>query len=148
MKLASLLVGIAFAATVVAQDAPKVKLNLPDKIAPGKTIKGSVTVTFTEGWHGYQNPPLDSSQIPVALSMKAKYVKLGKISYPVGIIKDFAGIRTAVYEGTITIPFEIVAPKKAQILAMAFTLNYQQCNDSSCLHPGSLQYKGTVKVAK
>lgn len=148
MKLASLLVGIAFAATVVAQDAPKVKLNLPEKVAPGKTIKGSVTVTFAEGWHGYQNPPSDPYQNPVALSMKAKYVKLGKIVYPVGIIKDLAGTKTAVYEGTITIPFEIIAPKKAQILALAFTLNYQQCDDSTCLPPGSVQFKGTVKVAK
>lgn len=148
MKLASLLVGIDFAATVVAQDAPKVKLDLPAKVAPGAVIKGTVTVTFADGWHGYQNPPSDPYQNPVAIALKAKGVKLGKVAYPTGMIKEFGGTPTAVYEGTIKIPFEIVAPKKAQSLALAFTLNYQQCNDSTCLPPGAVQLKGTVKVGK
>ncbi len=148
MKLPSILTAIAFATFAAAQQAPTYKLNLPAKVAPGAVFKGSVTVTFEEGWHGYQNPPTDSYQNPIVLSMKAKYLKFKKVSYPEGVLKEFAGAKTAVYEGVITIPFEILAPKRLGKLDMAFTLNFQLCNDSTCLPPGSVQFKGSVKVVK
>lgn len=148
MKLAALLLGFALATAPLAQEAPIAKLKLPAKVTPGSVVKGTLTMTFADGWHGYQNPPSDPYQNPVTIALATKGFKLSKVTYPVGIIKDFAGTKTAVYEGEITIPFEFVAPKKTGKLALTFKLDYQQCNENSCLPPASMTLKGTVDVAK
>lgn len=148
MKLGALILGIAFAGSVFAQDAPTAKLSLPAKATAGTLVKGKLILTFSDGWHGYQNPPLDPYQNPVTLSLTNKGMKLKKISYPVGVVKEVAGAKAAVYEGEIEIPFEFIAPAKPGKLDLAFNLAYQQCNDSTCMPPGALKIKGTVAVAK
>lgn len=131
-----------------AQEPVVVRLELPKSVKPGAVVKGKAMVRFGEGWHGYQNPPSDPYQNPVTLKLDTKGLKLSKVTYPKGVMMDFGGTPTAVYEGEITILFEMVAPKKVGDTPLTFSVNYQQCNESTCLPPSSAQIKVTLAVKK
>lgn len=147
-----LLVALATWATVaaVAQNVPptvSIKLDKPT-VAAGKTLKGTATVSFEPGLHGYQNPPTLDYMIPVSLGLSNKEFKLGKVTYPKGVMKKVAGDTAAVYDGTITITFEAKAPAKVGKYALKFELGYQQCTDENCFPPGTVSAQTNVTVAK
>lgn len=135
-------------AVMAVQEPAEFKIELPKMVKPGAVVKAKAHVTFVDGWHGYQNPPSDPYQNPVKLKLDTKGYKLTKVTYPKGVMKDFGGTPTAVYEGTVTILFEFVAPKKVGSHPLAFTVDYQQCNDSTCLPPADTKAKATLVVKK
>ena len=143
---------IALSSSWLFQDPPaepaKVELKLPIKSgAPGATLKGKFLVTFAPGWHGYQNPPTREYEIPLKVETKTKGVSL-KVQYPKGEMKSFAGAQTAMYEGTVELPFTLTLPKAAGVVSVKFDVNYQQCNSSSCLPPETLSLAEKVTVKK
>lgn len=139
---------MALAPIQEAQPAPaKIEVKLDAKtVAPGGTIKGKVLVTFAPGWHGYQNPPMREYEIPLKIEPAAKGFKV-KATYPKGEMKDFAGAKTLMYEGTVAVPFTATAPKKKGPFKFELNVSYQQCNESTCLPPESQKVAGTVMVA-
>src|SRR5579872_2801579 len=85
---------------------PKAKLVLDKAPAvAGKTFKATLTVTFSEGLHGYQNPPSDPDLIPVVIKAGDKIFAVVKVEYPKGESVTMAGESkpVAVYSGTIKI---------------------------------------------
>lgn len=140
------------AGAAMAQSAPPTITFKFDKAsaAPGATIKGTLTITFADGLHGYQNPPSDQYQIPVKVSVIESGFKLLKATYPKGTDFTMAGEEkpTKVYQGTIKIPVEIKASAKPGTYNVNVKLDYQQCNESSCFPPGEVVAKGTLTVAK
>ncbi len=136
---------------VVAQmegTAPSAKAKVDAaSFKAGKAGKGSVTLTFADGWHGYQNPPSNEFQIPVKLESLTKDVAI-KVAYPKGVEKELMGEKTAVYEGAVTFPFTFTAPKKPGTYKVKLKVSYQQCNDQSCLPPGTITLEVPVKVVK
>ena len=116
---------------------------------PGATIKGKVLVTFADGWHGYQNPPMRDYEIPLKIESATKEIKL-KATYPKGETKDFAGAKTIMYEGTVAVPVTITLPKKAGPVTLKVVASYQQCNESTCLPPqkSTAEEKLVVKNGK
>src|ERR1700704_6426167 len=81
---------------------PTVKLVFPKTAKAGAKVQGTIEVTFSEGLHGYQNPPTDEYQIPVKVSIDTKGFVLAKTAYPKGEMKVIGGDTkpSAVYEGT------------------------------------------------
>lgn len=146
--LVALAVGMALPA--FAQNVPPtVAIKLDKATVPaGKTIKGTATVNFEPGLHAYQNPPTLDYMIPVSLSLANKEFKLGKVTYPKGVVKKVAGDTAAVYDGTIAIAFEAKAPSKVGKYALKFELGYQQCTDENCFPPGTVVAQAGVTVAK
>lgn len=140
---------LSIALPVVAQlpDAPKLvfKLDKPTVVAAG-TFKGTITLTFAEGLHGYQNPPADPNEIPI--SVVAKGAKVLKVAYPKGIEFKMGGADkpSLVYTGTITIPVTFKANPKAGKQAFSVVVSYQQCNEGSCFPPGDLTAKSVITV--
>lgn len=118
--------------------------------AAGSVVKATLTLTFAEGLHGYQNPPADEYQIPVSVSVIEKGFKLVKANYPKGMDFTMAGEAkpTKVYEGKISIPLEIKTGAKPGTYNVNVKISYQQCNDSSCFPPGDLVAKAQLKVVK
>jgi DsbC/DsbD-like thiol-disulfide interchange protein len=137
-SIAFLFLGLQSALTLEAQtaeQAPRVSLKILTKApAPNSTVKGLVTIVFAEGLHGYQNPPTMDYQIPVTVQSDSKGNAIKPV-YPKGTIKEFAGEKSAVYEGTVEIPFTFAAPKKAGTSILTLKVGYQQCNDSGCFPP-------------
>ncbi len=139
----ALVTGAAF-----AQDAPTLKVTIPATAKPGETVKGTVTVTFADGWHGYQNPPSDPYQNPVTVTVDTKGFKLKKATYPKGVVKEMSGAKTAVYEGQISIPVEITVPKQVGKTKVTITVSFQQCNEGTCLPPSAAALKTDITIAK
>lgn len=127
-------------------DPARVELRLGSKTVPmGGTVKGTVAVTFGLGWHGYQNPPMRDYEIPLKVEGATKDLKV-KATYPKGELKDFAGAKTLMYEGTVLVPFTFPAPKKKGVYKFDLNVTYQQCNDSTCLPPETQKVNGSVTV--
>jgi len=148
--LASLPLLIAATAAVAQSTPPTATLKF-DKptAAAGAVVKGTLTITFADGLHGYQNPPTDEYQIPLTVKVIEKGFKLIKVSYPKG--EDYTGSDAKtikVYKGTISVPVEIKAGAKPATYDVNVEVNYQQCNDNACFPPGQVVAKGRLVVAK
>ena len=118
-------------------------------VAAGATVTGHVSVTFPDGYHGYQNPPSEEFEIPVKVSLpKGSVFKIVKINYPKGAPMTVPGETkpSAVYSNTIDISVILKAPAKVGTASLALSLDYQECNASSCLPPDSLPLSTSVKV--
>lgn len=59
-------------AVMAVQEPAEFKIELPKMVKPGAVVKAKAHVTFSEGWHGYQNPPSDPYQNPVTLKLDTK----------------------------------------------------------------------------
>jgi len=125
--------------------APTVKVTFPKDAKAGSQVKGTVEVTFSDGLHGYQNPPSEEFQIPVTVVVDTKGYKL-KVTYPKGAMKVIGGDTkpAAVYEGTIKIPVTLTVPKSGAAGEVKITVKYQQCNDQACFPPDGVS--STVKI--
>jgi DsbC/DsbD-like thiol-disulfide interchange protein len=150
MKMKKPLIAIfsVFAALACAQEniPPTVKVTLPKTVVSGKSVKGTIKVKFAEGLHGYQNPPTRDWMVPVTVSTSTKGAVLAKLNYPKGIMKESAGDRVAVYEGEVTIPFELKVTGKKGNMPITFNVRYQQCNETGCYAPTTVSAKTTITV--
>lgn len=147
--IAAMLV-LAYAPLAPVQEPPadpaRVELRIGTKSVPlGGTVKGTVAVTFAMGWHGYQNPPMREYEIPLKVEGATKDLKV-KATYPKGELKDFAGAKTLMYEGTVLVPISFAAPKKKGPFKFDLNVTYQQCNESTCLPPEVQKVSGSVNV--
>jgi DsbC/DsbD-like thiol-disulfide interchange protein len=124
------------------------KLVLPKTATSGKAFSATVVVTLPDGWHAYQNPPTKDFQIPVTISTTSKTIKIKKITYPKGVMKQFAGELTAVHEGTVKIPVSVILTGKPGANDVAMNVVVQICDDNSCMPPKKLALKGSIKVLK
>jgi DsbC/DsbD-like thiol-disulfide interchange protein len=152
-RLATTVVVVAaMTASALAQegaDAPKVELKLSKtQVQASGQLTGTVTVTFAEGLHGYQNPPSEDFQMPVTVKVDGKTFKLIKANYPKGVDATMAGDPKSfkAYLGTVTIPVTLKAPAKAGSHTLKVVVSYQQCNDQSCFPPGDVAAIAKVKV--
>lgn len=140
----------AFAALVsisaFAQSAPRVSISIPKTAKPGEAVKGTVTVVFEAGLHGYQNPPSQSYMIPLKIESATKGVTLKSIKYPKGDPIKVAGedAPVMVYEGLIKIPVVLVMPKKAGKVDLSLKVKYQQCNESACYPPAEEKVASSI----
>lgn len=145
------LLAAATAALAQGGEPPKATLTF-DKTsaAAGSVVKGTLTLTFAEGLHGYQNPPSDEFQIPVVVKVVENGFKLTKVSYPKGTDFTMAGEPkpAKVYQGTIKIPIEVQTSTKPANYNVNVAINYQECNESSCFPPGTVTVKAPLTVTK
>lgn len=144
-RLTATLLFAALAVGVMAQEAT-LKLTLPKDATAGTTVAGTVTITFPDGWHGYQNPPSDKFQTAITVSSPDKKVVLKKVSYPKGTLEDIGGgEKAAVYTGTIKIPVSIVLSGSGKQTIKLKVLS-QICNQSTCMPPKFTVLSGSINV--
>ena len=147
------------ALTLVQMDEkPTASVKLASGTATvGKPLKGTLTLAFPEGLHGYQNPPSDEFEIPIKITLAESGFKLGQVDYPKGVEMRMEGAEkpTKVYEGTIAIPFILSALPRPRTTPksqpwdgkLSFKVDYQLCNATSCFPPGSITIRIPLKVA-
>jgi DsbC/DsbD-like thiol-disulfide interchange protein len=146
-RLILLLPLVVLACTGWTQAAPKATLVLPKSAKAGKQVKATLRIVFEEGLHGYQNPPTKDYMIPVEVKSATKGLAI-KPAYPKGVVKEFMGEETAVYEGAIEIPILITVPKKTGPLIIKLDVGYQQCTDEACYAPATLSVSGKLTITK
>jgi thiol:disulfide interchange protein DsbD len=98
--------------------------------------------TLTPGWHVNSHKPSEDYLIATeAKPDPAKGVRFEEARYPDGVLKKFAFSETplSVYEGvfTIEVPFRF----DGAVPALSGRIDYQACNDKSCLAPTSVSFK-------
>jgi DsbC/DsbD-like thiol-disulfide interchange protein len=143
-----ILLCLASALSLAQDTAPKAELKLEKSSAvAGSIVKGKIVLTFAAGLHGYQNPPSESYQIPVKVE-PVKGTTLLKAIYPKGEPFLMSGDEkpSMVYANRIEIPIQIKAPAKAGKQVIKLSLSYQQCNESACFPPGTLDLVGKLTV--
>jgi thioredoxin:protein disulfide reductase len=120
-------------------DEELIKLSGAVTQRSGDDVRGTVTAAIANGWHINSVKPLDDFVIPSELKFDPATAELLHADFPPHELKDFTfsgGKKLAVYEGTISIPFQ--ARLKSGAAAIKATLRYQACNDSVCLPPKSV----------
>jgi thiol:disulfide interchange protein DsbD len=131
-------------------DVIKIKsLINTDKVHAEDNFKLAVKVNISEGWHINSDIPHEKILIPTKLTLQQNdNFILKNIIYPqaVDIKPDFADNPLSVWTGEIFIggiiePSKNLAPGKYKII---FNLEYQPCNNQTCLAPNNA--KDTLEV--
>jgi thiol:disulfide interchange protein DsbD len=98
--------------------------------------------TLAHGWHVNSHKPSEEYLIATEARLDpARGVRPGEARYPAGVMKKFAFSPTllSVYEGSFAI--EIPLRLEAAVPALSGRLDYQACNDKSCLAPTSVSFR-------
>jgi len=154
LSLALLLAAIAAQAQLslpgasgLIPDEELIKLSGVVTQRSGDDVRGTVTAAIANGWHINSVKPLDDFVIPSELKFDPATAELLRADFPPHELKDFTfsgGKKLAVYEGTISIPFQ--AKLKSGAAAIKASLRYQACNDSVCLPPKSVSAEISTNV--
>jgi thiol:disulfide interchange protein DsbD len=126
------------------QDHVKIESYLSfDKVYPGSEVKLAVKVNIEDGWHINSNKPYEDYLIPTELTIGITYFELKKVTYPEAhdFKFSFSEKPLSVYEGQIYIGALLETSKdiKPGKYPLKINLNYQACNDRSCLAPTSVE---------
>lgn len=130
---------------------PTVSVSAPPKqVAAGAKLTLTVTLTFADGMHGYQNPPAQEYEIPVTVKIDGKEFKVVKVAYPAGVDAKIGGSDkpTKSYEGVVKIPITLTAPTKIGSKNLKVIVGYQQCDETTCFPPGEVSTTVKVNVVK
>ncbi len=104
----------------------------------------TVKVTVEDEWHINSNKPNDDFLIPTILKLTSTNLNLEikSIKYPVAaeLKFDFSDKPVSVYEKDFIIEAKVKVPETAKpgSYKLNIALNYQACNNSTCLPPNSV----------
>ncbi|HEU5163077.1 MAG TPA: cytochrome c biogenesis protein CcdA, partial [Thermoanaerobaculia bacterium] len=105
----------------------------------GEVVRGTLGITIAEGWHINSAHPKDDFSIPTVAKLSSAGVRFEDLAYPPHVERAFTfagGELLAVYEGSISIPFQGTRTAGGAV-AIDAVVSYQACNDRVCLPPRS-----------
>ena len=122
-----------------------------DKIIAGTDLKIAVKAVTQESWHINSNKPNEDYLIPTELGLtEGSPFNLTKTIYPKSVNVEFAfsDVPVSVYEGEVLFGgvINIPADVKPGDYDLEFTLDYQGCNDISCMAPATVSKTLTISV--
>jgi thiol:disulfide interchange protein len=150
--IATLLGAMYTSAQAQNTDVVSVKLSPSNvKITAGSQVRATLIATIKSPWHINSNKPNEDFLIPSVVTAKAKGIKLAKVKYPEAheINLSFAEQPVSVYEKdasfelTFTVGKNVAAGKQT----VQVTLDYQACDDKTCMPPTSVSATLVVDVA-
>lgn len=116
-----------------------------DKVIPGDAFKLALKVDIKDGWHINSNKPNEDFLIPTKLSVinpGKGFFNLENVVYPEAqeVKLSFSDKPLSVWEGEVFIGGVLKAPTDIQPgnYLLIVKLNYQSCNNSTCLAPISV----------
>ena len=120
-----------------------------NKVYPGSEVKLASRLSIEKGWHINSDKPHDETLIATKFSIDSSSAfKLDKIIYPKAqdIKLSFSDSPLSVWEGDVYIGAVIKASKelKPGQYPLVVALEYQSCNNMSCMPPRII--KDTLKV--
>ncbi|MCK9408444.1 MAG: protein-disulfide reductase DsbD [Bacteriovoracaceae bacterium] len=134
-----------------AQSINPVKISLPTstvEMVAGEQRMVMLTVDIESPWHINSHIPNDESLIATKVSASGNGISLGKTNFPNphDVTFSFSEQPVSVFEGKIDITLTLTAEKNAIAGKQPVTvkLNYQACNDQTCLAPKTVS--ATVEV--
>ena len=147
-----LLTGHSLAQFGLQQEHVKIKSYLSfDKVYQGGEVKLAVKVNIEDNWHINSNKPYEDYLIATELMIDTTHFKIKNVSYPKphDFKFDFSESPLSVYQGEIFIGALVNVPKDLAPgeYPLIVNLDYQACNDKSCLAPTSVQDTIIVQIA-
>lgn len=146
-----------FNATIFAQfpsetDIIKMKAYIDrDRIYPGSEFKVAFVLDIKDKWHINSNKPNDEYLIPTKIKLLSKNFELRGEYYPEPkeYNFNFSNKPVSVYEGVVKFAALVYVPSeiKADFYELFFEIDYQACDNSSCMPPNSIKSKIVVEVA-
>ena len=130
----------------------RARLLLPaESLAKQNSYTILVELQIGTEWHINSNQPLEEFLIPTTISFEqADGVSFGRVDYQEPELRDFSfsDTKVSVYEGrvyartTITISPDYAEPD----LVIRGIVNYQACNDHSCLAPTDINFTKLIDI--
>ncbi len=113
-------------------------------------IEANLSLSIMRGWHINSDKPLDNNLSPTAVKINNNAdFKLISIKYPMPILKKlgFSDSDLALFENQITVILELKSLKKIKTgkIKIDGELDYQPCNDQTCLFPVSKKFSIVIK---
>jgi thioredoxin:protein disulfide reductase len=152
--LGATLVALGMAAALAAQipgssgaPAKAPILTLSPTLTAGPSAGGGllrIGATIASGWHVNSHRPSEEYLIATEAHLDAQPgVTFGAPVYPPGVEKKFAFSESAlsVYEGTFAIEVPVLWDAARPPSAISGKIDYQACNDKSCLAPASVAFR-------
>lgn len=139
--------------TVFSQETALVTImpSKPVAVAKGQTVQLTVTAKIKQGFHIQANPAAEEFLIPTVLTVEASEgVVSGTPVYPPGRAYRLEGsmedLLTYEDEVTIMLPVQVMDSAPAGNASLTGSLNFQPCNDRTCLFPRSVPVIIPVKI--
>lgn len=131
----------------------EVKVKAPKVISVNTLIQADIVIQIKNGWHINSNKPLDDNLSPTLVSLKNNpNVLIKKIIYPEPIISklQFSQSQMALYEGEAVVKIQFMVSKKfrKRTLKLDGEVQYQPCNNQTCLFPASKSFSFELKIKK
>ena len=121
-----------------------VKINVVDKsikVNQGEKFTIDLSIIVSQTWHINSNKPNDDFLIPSEISANSNGIKLQSVKYPQAheLKLSFSEELVSVYEGTSNAKLTFSVSKDAKVgkQKITVTLDYQACNDVTCMPPNS-----------
>lgn len=143
-----------FAATPSPQSAPNIGVSgslSVDNAQRGRPARAFVVMDIPSGYHVHSNRPLEKFLIATQLQVEAPSgVKVGPVIYPRAVLRSFkfSKNRVAVYEGKVTMRFNVTLPTSfaSDSTEVKARLRYQSCNDEVCFPPQTREVTIPVRI--
>ena len=150
-----LLVSALISQNAFSQSENVVKISVVDKsikVIKGESISIILSLTINSGWHINSNKPNDEFLIPSVISAKGSGLVLSGVKYPQAhdLKLSFSEEPVSVFEGIVTAKLNLKTsqdvPAGKQVVVI--TLEYQACNDVSCMPPNETTTEFEIEVLK
>jgi DsbC/DsbD-like thiol-disulfide interchange protein len=134
---------------ISSKDIVNVKVKSNKTLNKNDTINVDVVLNIKDGWHINANKPLDDYLTATVLSLKdTSNIHIAGLEYPVPILTklNFSQTQLALYEDQATIKLKLKVKKsfKKSKLKLNGTVQYQPCNDQTCLFPVRKQFSSEL----
>jgi len=122
-------------------------LTLTPRLTAGPSPGGGVlrlTATIASGWHVNSHRPSEEYLIATTAHLDPiAGVTFGEPVYPAGVPKKFGFSESplSVYEGSFAIDVPVLWNAQSPPAAVSGRVEYQACNDKSCLAPASVAFR-------
>ncbi len=143
----------AYAQFGMNQDLVKIKtFNSLDKVYAGSEFKVAVKINIDSTWHINSDKPYEDYLIPTELTIEGdERFKLNQVAYPEAhdFNLSFSETPLSVWEGEVFAGalIEVSDEVEPGIYSIIINLDYQACNDITCLAPTVVQDTLIVEVA-
>ncbi len=148
---------IFLAGIILPQSTPDkvvdVKVKVPKVVSSNKITEAEIILQIKNGWHINANKPLDENLSPTVISFKDNpNIQIKKIIYPEPVITklQFSQSQMALYEGEAAVKIQFIVKKefKRKALKIDGEVQYQPCNNQTCLFPTSKDFSINLKIKK
>jgi thiol:disulfide interchange protein DsbD len=151
----SLIISLILSLNLFAQNQDIVKIAVIEKslkVIQGEQFSLSLSIAVNPTWHINSNKPNDDFLIPSEISAKGNGLKLIGVKYPKAheLKLSFSEELVSVYEATSNAKLTFGTSQDAPIgkQKIIVTLDYQACNDVSCLPPNATITEFEIEVIK